>query len=134
MKNKRILFVIIAIFIFLIGIFIYSFSYIKSKDDVRITDDYIVIFKGTNGNKTYSTYVYKVTKGTSIYYKYINTSVTTNNFDSTNSYERILKSGVVKSPDKIYEIAKSNNAYDYVIVKGLDETISTSDLKEGGYL
>ena len=130
MKNKSILLIIIAIFVFLIGVFIYSFSYIKSKDDVRITDDYIAIFKGTNGNKTYSTYMYKMAKGTSIYYKYINTVVTANNFDSTNSYERILKTGTVKTTDKVFDIAQSNNAYDYVIVKGYDETLSIAEFKD----
>ena len=109
MKNKIII-IIISIIILLIGIFIV----ISYKNYNKIEDGYMVVFHGKNNE----TYIYKYNKN----YKYINVEI-------NNKKKKVTKKGTITKKEEVFEVAKKNNAYDYVTLVDKEEQYQIEDFK-----
>ena len=112
MKKRYLISIIIIFIISQIAIITYSY---KQNVQSIVTDDYIAVFKGEEGEKTYSTYVYQKKKKKT--YSYINTVSYSSGYDSSNWTEKTTKKGKLKKKKDIYKIAKKNKAYSYVRYK-----------------
>ena len=82
--------------------------------DNTIPTNYIAIFRSESAEIVNTTYVYEVKKKKSVSYKYINTTSTTTTYASVATVEEVTKKGTFKKKNKIFEIAKKNNANSYV--------------------
>lgn len=104
---------IIILLIVLTGVKMYQlYSPIKSD---KIPEDYIAVFNGGSGERTYSTYIYKINNGQANYgFNYINTINTTTSWGSSNWNIIITSKGTVNGTKEVFAIAKENNAYAYV--------------------
>lgn len=116
-KHKLIfLFPIIIILILALlvtGITMYRFYNTNTDDD--IPGNYIAVFYGGSGEKTYSTYIYKVDNGHESYgFNYINTTNTTTSWGSSDWDIQVTSKGNVHWMNDVFRIAKENNAYSYV--------------------
>jgi len=112
--GKHIGFVIIMFTILVLTILIINYN------NNRIPTNYIAVFSGNKGNKTYSTYMYKKDNNNDTYgYKFINT---VSNKNQEKNYTILLK-GEVDWKDQILNIAKRNNAYESVKYQGRDITV-----------
>ena len=109
MKNKIII-IIIPIIIIIVGIIIF----INYKNYNKIEDGYMVIF---HGNKN-ETYIYKDNKN----YKYINVKI-------VNKKKKVTKRGIVSKKEEIFEVAKKNDAYEYVTLVDKEEQYRVEDFK-----
>lgn len=123
MKKKKIL---IVILITLILLFIIIAVLGKSKN--QIPNDYIAVFHGGIGEITYETYIYKEDNGHSNYgFKYINVTISTKSWGSTESNSKITKKGTVQWTDDVFTIAKENKAYDYVKLPNDNKTYTIEE-------
>lgn len=111
MKKKNWIIFIVLVAIIEIGIIIFSY---KIDVDNTIPNDYIAVFKGETGETVHSTYLYKTKSGKKAKYKYINTTTTLNEYDSTDFNEEIIKKGNLKNRNEIFKVAKKNDANSYV--------------------
>lgn len=111
MKKKYWIIFIVLVAIIEIGIIIFSYN---SDVDNTIPNDYIAVFKGETGETVHSTYLYKTKSGKKTKYKYINTTTTLNEYDSTDFNEEIIKKGNLKNRNEIFKVAKKNDANSYV--------------------
>ena len=122
MKMKIVIIISIIFVLIVIGVNIG----LKVKDNSNIPDNYIAVFNGGSGEVTYRTYIYKVDNGHANYgFDYINTTITTVSWDSSETKEKITGKGTVTWTDDVFPVAKNNNAYSYVTVKGKDYDIDT---------
>lgn len=110
---KKSYWIILGIMILIVEVVFVSISFIRD-DNTEIPDRYIAVFKGESGETVHSTYVYKEIKKNKTIYKYMNTVSRVNGYDSSAWQEKITKQGKLKKKKKIYDIAKKNEAYDYV--------------------
>ena len=107
------------------------FVYSKEKNvDTTIPTDYIIVFKSETAETVHTTYVYEVKKKKKITYKYINSTCTTNTYDSLTTNEKITKTGTATKKNKLFEIAKKHNAYSYVKYIKEDKIYSIEEFKE----
>ncbi|MBE6149872.1 MAG: hypothetical protein E7170_04045 [Firmicutes bacterium] len=109
--NKRKLVLIISIIILIIiGLGIYI-----KQNNYDIPNDYIAIFHGGVGERTYETYIYKIDNGQANFgFKYINVTNTTESWGSSNWKQKINKKGKFDWTDGAFAIAKKHGAYSYV--------------------
>ena len=125
MKDRDFYLLTVAIFAFLIGVFIYSFVYVNNKTARKVTDNYIAVFKGEKDGTIYSTYIYDISKNKDNNYRYIITETT-----SKSVKEKIISNGSVKSTKLLFDLAKSNNSYDYVFVKEKNAKLTISEFRD----
>jgi len=127
--KKYILFITLTI-ILMIGIFTCSIVYINEKE-IMVQSGYIAVFKGTDNDIVYSTYVYrhvhKNRKKNTITYKFINTKQSVNKTDGSTYEEKVTSSGTVKKKKELFKKAKKHKAYTYVFIEGTDEVMSIDD-------
>lgn len=127
MKKKEITIIILLILLLLfltIGVSV-VFKVINNKKDT-IPDNYMAVFKGGSGEVTYRTYIYKIDNGHANYgFNYINTTITTVSWGSSETKEKVTKKGSVMWTDDVFPVAKENGAYDYVTVNGRDYDVKT---------
>lgn len=96
-----------------------------------IPDNYIVVFHGGAGEKTYETYIYKDDNGQDNYgFTYINTTSTTKSYGSPEWETTITKRGPFNWTDEAFVIAKENGAYSYVTVPNSDKTYSVEEFQK----
>lgn len=115
MKKKTMIILLIVFVLIQVGIIFYALE--EKQKDIPLLEDYVAIFKGETSQTVYSTYIYKKKKKNKVTYHYINTVSTISNYESVNEEEKILKKGKITKLNKIYEIAKKNNAFTYVKYK-----------------
>lgn len=111
MKKKFWIIFIVLVVIIEVGMIFFSY---RVDIDNTIPNDYIVVFKGETGETVHSTYLYKTGTGKKVKYKYINTTTTLNEYNSTDFNEKIIKKGNLKKRKEIFKIAKKNGANSYV--------------------
>lgn len=120
MDTRKINLCILVTVIIMLSLLIYSIRFIEDKN-LKLDNNYIAVFRGEKNNKIYSTYVYDKSYFKDgkykIKYKFINTEIVTNNFDSVNSNETVTKKGTVKSRKKLIKKVKKHHATNYVIEK-----------------
>ena len=104
---KKIIILIICILTILITIL-----FINNNNN-KITDDYYLKLIGGSGEQIYTTYLYW-NGGQEA--KYICTTSTTKSYGSQEWDEKITKKGYLTFMQGIYEIAKDNNSFNYVII------------------
>ena len=131
MKKKYfIILITIVILISIIGMF---FLISKNESSNEIPNDYIIIFKGENGQIVNTTYIYekieKKKKKIIKTYKYINTTSTYNGYDSSSWTEEVTKKGTLKKKNEIFIIAQENNANSYVKYLPEDQIYTIEDFK-----
>ena len=96
-----------------------------------IPDNYIAVFHGGVGERTYETYVYKDDNGQDNYgFTYINTTSTTKSYGSSEWKSVITKRGSFGWTDDAFAIAKENSAYSYVTIPDSDKTYSIDEFQE----
>lgn len=128
MKNETK--IIICTFFVMFLIFISSFIYINKQQNY-IKNDYIAVFKGEENDDIHLTYVYiKKRKKGKIKYKYINSLISVDKYESTSSLEKIIDFDDVDSRKKLFMIAKNNQAYSYVILQKDGSICSIGEFKE----
>ena len=103
---KKIIIVIISILAILT-----TFLFIKNTN--KINDDYYLKLIGGTGEQTYTTYLYW-NGGQKA--KYICTTSTTKSYGSSKWIEKVTKKGNLAFMQGIYDVAKNNNSFDYVIM------------------
>jgi len=116
MKKSLIIKLLIIIF-FIETIIIYSISINKNiKNEVKIDEKYecIAIFKGESLQNINTTYLLVKKDKKNYKYKYINTIILLNKDEQVEIKEEIIKKDKIKKIEKIFEVAKNNNAYSYV--------------------
>lgn len=85
------------------------------QNEGTIPENYIAVFNGGSGERTYSTYIYKTDNGSeNSGFRYINTENTTVSYGSPNWKVKITGQGEVQWTDDVFEVAKNNFAYSYV--------------------
>ena len=128
MKNKIIFISLAIVIISTIGMV----SLVTKKEEKkRISNDYIAVFKGENGQTIHTTYLYQKKKSKKkIEYKYINTISTLTTYDSSTYREEIIKTGKFKNKEDIFKISQENEAASFVKVKKEDETYSFKEFKK----
>lgn len=128
-KNKALICIITTIII-MIGVFLSSLSYIEMKQK-SFEDNYIAAFKGKDNYKIYSTYIYeKNNSKNKKEYKYINTEVSINQYESTTSEEVVTKKGTAKSKKILFDIANKNKANSYVLSPKESKVYTIEEFKE----
>ena len=131
MKKKYfIILITIVILISIIGMF---FLISKNESSNEIPNDYIIVFKGENGQIVNTTYIYEKTekkkKKIIKTYKYINTISTYNGYDSSSWTEKVTKKGTLKKKNEIFKIAQENNANSYVKYLPENQIYTIEDFK-----
>jgi len=139
--SKKLIVVIIVLVIIILGIvaFLYfrkdtpqvqdnetSGNYVEEThiQNNEIPDNYIAVFNGGSGELTYSTYIYKIENGLdNSGYKYINTMNSTTSYGSSEWNHKITGEGTVQWTDEVFEKAKENGAYSYVLYNEKTYTI-----------
>ena len=119
MNNKKV--TIICLVIAAIILIIICASKFVSRESTSniIPSGYICVFNGSSGEVTYSTYIYKNKKYSDNYgFDYINTTNTTKSWGSSEWNQKITSRGTVGWTDEVFEVARKNNAYSYVIENG----------------
>lgn len=114
-KNFKLIYLlpIVIVLIILAGMKMYHF-YSPTKSD-EIPENYIAVFNGGVGERTYSTYIYKINNGQANYgFNYINTTNTTTSYGSPDWNIKITSKGTVNWTQDVFTIAEENNAYSYV--------------------
>ncbi|MBP5656769.1 hypothetical protein J6X15_04285 [Candidatus Saccharibacteria bacterium] len=129
-NNKIIIWIVIAI-LAIIGAVIAAFFIINSKNSQTsdtIPDNYIAIFHGGSGERTYETYIYKQDNGhANSGFDYINVTSTTKEWGSSEWVHKITKRGSVQWTDNVFTVAKENNAYSFVTIPNSDKTYSIEE-------
>lgn len=116
LKGKINAFPIIKLVFYILILVVLILSLNKRNE---IPQDYLFVFNGGSGEVTYSTYIYKIDNGHSNYgFKYINTTNTTKSYGSSEIVQKITKIGNLMWTDEVFTVAKENNAYSYVLVRG----------------
>lgn len=88
----------------------------------EIPEGYIAVFHGGSGEQTYETYIYKINNEQENYgFEYINTTSTTTYWGSGKQNIKITKRGSVDWTDKVFVVAKENNAYSFVTLPNSDK-------------
>ena len=135
--KKNIIIIILTILLLITTLYI-SIIYIDNKNNY-VNQNYNIVFRGETRENINSTYIYKIVKTTktkkkkkktTIYYKYVNTTISKNNLDYTNSLEKITKKGYTKDIDEINEIITENNATTYAEINKDKTLIKTYEYKE----
>ena len=121
-KSKRITIICVVIAALIIGFICYTKIteriIVESGSDV-IPDGYICVFNGGAGEITYSTYIYKDKNSSANYgFTYINTTNTTKSWGSSDWNVKITDKGSIGWTDEVFDVARENNAYSYVISNG----------------
>ena len=120
---KKILIGVTLLFIFTVTIVLLIKP--DEKYSNNIPKDYIAVFHGGVGERTYSTYIYKIDNGHANYgFEYINTTNTTKSWGSTEWESKVTDKGKISWTDGAFKVAKENNAYSYVEVPG-DKNVYT---------
>lgn len=115
MKDIMTRIVIISMLVVVILVICGVCFYLKNNDIENIPDNYIAVFHGGTGERTYSTYVYKIDNDYANYgFRYINTTNTTVLWGSRDWSRMITGKGEVTWTDEVFSVAKKNNAYSYV--------------------
>lgn len=134
MKNKKILFIIVLVLI--ISIFISVNKYRKEKisgdenNDI-IPGGYIAVFKGGSGEVIHETYIYKIDNGhENSGFEYINVTQNTKHWGSREWDIHITKRGSVQWTDDVFEIAKENSAYSYVLLPDSDKIYTIEEYRK----
>ena len=127
MKKKIIIPIIIGLFVILIfGAFL-----IIIRNKYNIPQDYIAIFHGGEGEKTYETYIYKIDNEQNNYgFRYINVTSTKEQYGSSNWNHTITDKGKFEWTDHAFSVAKKNNAYSYVTVPNDDKKYSIEEFQK----
>lgn len=125
---KKTYLIALAIILVIIQIIFVVYSY-NQDNSIKLSNDYLAVFRGETGEKVNSTYLYVKKKGKKKTYKYINTVSTLSGYDSTNWDTKITKKGTLKKKKDIYKKAKEHDAYSYV--KYEDGKIYTIDEFKG---
>ncbi len=126
MKRKKILW-LVAILVISALIVSYILVVINNNNS-KIPDGYIAIFHGGSGEVIYETYIYKINNGQANYgFNYINLTKTTTSYGSSKWNTKITKRGSVDWTDNVFEVAKENNAYSYVILPNSDKTYTIEE-------
>ena len=126
-KNK--IKIIISVAILILAVLPVMFSVLSKKSDV-IPDNYIAVFHGGSGEKTYSTYIYKENNGhINSGFKYINTENTTEFYGSSNWISKITGKGTVMWTDDVFTVAEKNNAYSYVTLPNDKKTYTIEEFQ-----
>jgi hypothetical protein len=119
MNNKKV--TIICLVLAAIILIIICASKFVSRESTSniIPSGYICVFNGGSGEVTYSTYIYKNKKYSDNYgFDYINTTNTTKSWGSSEWNQKITSRGTAGWTDEVFEVARKNNAYSYVIENG----------------
>ena len=124
-KIKIIISVVLLILAFIpVGIFTLS------KESDVIPDDYIAVFHGGSGEKTYSTYIYKIDNDHPSYgFKYINTTNTTTSWGSNKWDIKKTGEGTIMWTDDVFTVAEKNNAYSYVTLPNDKKTYTIEEFQ-----
>lgn len=119
MNNKRVT-IICLVLAAIVLIIICANKFINRETPSSIIPDgYICVFNGGVGEVTYSTYIYKNKKYSDNYgFDYINTTNTTKSWGSSEWNQKITSRGTAGWTDEVFEVARKNNAYSYVIENG----------------
>jgi len=127
MKSKKVKFILICLLI--IGIIL--LLYTKYQSNKNIPDNYIAIFKSDDSTElSYSTYIYKIEDKDSKYnYKYINTTNTTMSWGSSKRKIKVAEQGKITRVEDVFEVAKKNNAYSYVLLPKDDKNYTIEEFK-----
>lgn len=125
-KYGIIKFVLLGIFsVFLLYETIYFHDFTSSD---KIPEGYIAVFHGGSGEKTYSTYIYKIDNGlANSGFEYINTTNTTLLWGKNPFSIHITSKGNVHFTDDVFRVAEKNNAYSYVKLKDSDKTYTIDE-------
>lgn len=116
LKGKINAFPIIKLVFYILILVVLILSLNKRNE---IPQDYLFVFNGGSWEVTYSTYIYKIDNGHSNYgFKYINTTNTTKSYGSSEIVQKITKTGTLMWTEEVFTVAKKNNAYSYVLVRG----------------
>lgn len=115
MKNKKRF--ILLIILFIICLLGFSIIHIKNNKIDKIDENYLAIFHGNKGSKTY---IYKLDTGKANYgFKYINVK---NN--------EIIEKGNFNWTDDAFLIAKKNKAYSYVTIPNSKKKYTISEYQD----
>lgn len=124
MKKKKILLIVVISLIIIAGLSaIFIITNKTLKENNNIPKEYIAVFHGGSGERTYETYIYKQDNGHNNYgFDYINVTSTTKSWGSSEKTSKITKRGSVQWTDEVFTVAKKNNAYDYVTLPNNNKT------------
>ena len=96
-----------------------------------VPDNYIAVFNGGIGEKTYSTYIYKIENGqTNAGFSYINTENIVVSYGSSDLKIKITGQGEVQWTDNVFEVAKNNGAYSYVKVPNDEKSYTIEEFQQ----
>lgn len=128
MKNKKVKFILICLLI--IGIIF--LLYIKYPNNRNIPDNYIAVFRGDESSElSYSTYIYKNEDNDSKYnFKYINTTNTTVSWGNPKWQIKVTERGKVTRVEEVFEVAKKNNSYSYVLLPNDDKNYTVEEFED----
>ncbi len=126
-KDKGLILIIIGVLLlFVIGIH----TKLSVKENNEIPNDYIAIFHGGVGERTYETYIYKIDNGQpNMGFKYINVTSTTTSYGSPRWEHRVTERGTVDFTDGVFNVAEKNHAYSYVTVPKSNETYTIEEFQ-----
>ncbi len=129
--KKSLKFIIpIVTIVILGGIFVVIF--LLNKDDAKdvVPTDYIAVFHGGAGERTYETYIYKEDNGQANYgFKYINVESTTVRWGSSDWNHKVTKEGTFNWTDEAFRIAEENGAYSYVTIPNDTKTYTIEEFQ-----
>lgn len=129
MKSKwKIITVLLLIVIIggIVGFFLY-----KKNNTTNIPENYIAVFHGGVGERTYETYIYKIENGHDNYgFRYINVISTTESWGSPNWNHEITGKGSFDWTDSAFTIAKKHGAYSYVTRPNDNQTYTIEEFQK----
>lgn len=127
MKNKKVKFILICTII--IGFIL--LLYLNYQNNRNIPDNYIALFRGDESSElSYSTYIYKIEDNDSKYnFKYINTTNTTVSWGNQKWQIKVTERGKVTRVEEVFEVAKKNNSYSYVLLPNDDKSYTVEEFK-----
>ena len=127
-KDKGLIFIIIGVLLcFLLGIYLM----LSVKENNEISSDYIAVFHGGVGERTYETYIYKIDNDKhNMGFKYVNVTSTTTSWGSSKWNHKVTKRGTVDFTDDVFKVAEKNHAYSYVTVPKSNETYTIEQFQE----